>query len=158
MNVRLFFSPLVCFLALSSWLGATVVPGRWEKVEALPLDSRILLRISTGESMECTFKALDEGALTVVVGNGVTLTIPRADIVKIAQYRWHHSGPTPRALFIGALAGALTGTVASRSFEGSFSSRSGMMALACGASGAAIGAAISWARTERSEEVLFLAP
>ncbi len=89
-------------------LKAQVVPGRWEKVDALPTGSKIILTLKAGDRIVCTFKSSSVEELTVLRDSGEEIKIPKAEIQQAVREEYQES-PVNRTLLgaaIGAGAGA----------------------------------------------------
>ncbi len=83
---------------------AEVVPGRWEKVQALPADTEVWVTLQSGERVQGWFVKLNDAHLVLAGSGGARLELHRSHIQKI-------TGPRkPRRRFwTGAKTGALAG-------------------------------------------------
>ena len=61
---------------------AQVIPGRWEKVQTLPLGPQITVELKSGDRLEGQFEELSPFELLLKTGSAQA-SIPRADIERI---------------------------------------------------------------------------
>ena len=80
------------------------VPGRWEKVEALKLGSRITLELKNGDRIEGQFGGLSSSELSLIIGSAQAV-IPRSDIRGITP---REPDPLANGILIGARQASLT--------------------------------------------------
>jgi hypothetical protein len=71
----------------TSWLNAGVVPGRWEKLEALETGSKIIVFLRPGDRLECTLQENTEEYLVVSTEEERDLKLPKDTIEKITGPR-----------------------------------------------------------------------
>lgn len=46
----------VLFLALTTSFQASLIPGRWEKLDSQPSNTRMLIKLNSGGDMECSLQ------------------------------------------------------------------------------------------------------
>ena len=80
------------------------VPGRWEKVEALKLGSRITLELKNGDRIGGQFGGLSSSELSLIIGSAQAV-IPRSDIRRITT---REPEPLANGILIGARQASLT--------------------------------------------------
>ena len=128
-----------------------VIPGRWEKVEALKLGPRITVELKNGNRLEGQFEELSPPELLLRTGSAQA-AVPRADIERIITRE-------ADSLRDGALLGAVAGAGIIVSLAAAHDNFSPIeliyTAIAAGA-GAAIGLGID--TTKKTEVVLYRAP
>ncbi len=84
---------MVVLLGSSLLLGG-VIPGRWEKVQALAIGTPIVVRLHEGDRVACTFQRLTEHEITVTRYDGVEATFSKSRVRAIqgvevvADQRW----------------------------------------------------------------------
>ena len=81
---------------------AQVIPGRWEKVEALGVGPRITVELKNGDRIEGQFGGLSPSELSLFTGSAQA-AIPRADIERITT---RETDPLTNGPLIGAGIGA----------------------------------------------------
>lgn len=89
-------------------LFAGVVPGRWEKMEALKSGATIIVFLQGGERLECIYQAVTEDHLVVASADQANLTIPKATISKVTGAQLIQDS-TRNGTWIGAGIGFGTG-------------------------------------------------
>ena len=67
----------------SGLLNAQVIPGRWEKVDALPQGKEIIVTLKAGDRIEYALKESGADDLTVVTSTGSELKIAKSEVSKI---------------------------------------------------------------------------
>ena len=103
---------LLSFLLSSVVLTAEVIPGRWEKVEALQSGSRIIIHLQSGDRVEGEFKNLGLKELTVVDVNGSEVSLPKSGIGRVTSLEEYEDAPlngTLIGLGVGIGGGAVLG-------------------------------------------------
>ena len=101
-NYRTVSIVLIFLILLSVSAQAQVIPGRWEKVEALTLGLRITLELKNGDRTEGQFGGLSPSELSLFTGSAQA-AIPRADIDRITT---RESDPLTNGTLIGTGIGA----------------------------------------------------
>ena len=81
-NSRIAVIALILVGVLSVPAQAQVVPGRWEKVQTLPLGSQITLELKSRDRIEGQLEGLSPSELLLKTGSAQA-SIPRADIERI---------------------------------------------------------------------------
>ena len=69
----------------SSLLNAQVIPGRWEKVDALEQGAEIVITMKSGERVKGTFQQHDAETLFVAEVNGSERPIPEREVAKVVR-------------------------------------------------------------------------
>ena len=86
-------------------LDAAIVPGRWEKVEALEEGYAITVKLDSGERFKASYVGFTDEAIILKRDSGEELEVPKAAVVKVtSQSRDSNDG-----LRNGALIGAAVG-------------------------------------------------
>jgi hypothetical protein len=67
----------------TSWLNAGVVPGRWEKVEALEEGYPIVVMLQNRERIEAAYSGLTDESLLLVKNDGEELDLPKVGVIKV---------------------------------------------------------------------------
>ena len=152
-------SLLIIVFFSSGLLNAQVIPGRWEKVDALLQGEEIIVTLKAGDRLECAIKESGADDLTVITSTGRELKVAKSEVSKIV------SGEEIKdSLLNGALIGVgvglgivLAGLTIAASGEGEVlaSAKWGAPLLGLGA-GLGVGMAIDASR--QGTEVLYQAP
>jgi hypothetical protein len=160
---------VICALPLflvSALLGsvnaiAETIPGRWELVEMLAVDSPITVRTSAGESVQALFLKLEPEFLILHEQSNSEIRILRTQVIEVAR-------PKPKKFWTGTKIGAITGFVAgfvigyAAGDDGIFyDMTAGFNGIVLGGAGAGAGAlagAIVKKARERSEVIYKAAP
>lgn len=153
MRIRLIALSVV-WIFVTSMAIADVIPGRWEKVDALEAGSPLILELVAGDRIDGEFVASTPEDLTIRRQEGNPQTLPKSAIAQISLVRRaKHRAAIGAA--IGAGAGVATGLAISSGFDETFFARGDLMALTCGGIGALTGALIGNAvgRPEQQEVV-----
>ena len=87
-------------LAVPAW--AQVIPGRWEKVDALSVEMPITVDLKNGDRIKGEFEGLSTSELFLRT-RSAQAAIPRADIEQITSFE---SDSLQNGILIGAAAGA----------------------------------------------------
>jgi len=83
MRSVLFAVLLIIVVSTVNVLVAAVVPGRWEKVEALERGSAIIIYQQGGVRLECTFQGITEEHLITLVPGQPETRLPKTAIQRI---------------------------------------------------------------------------
>ena len=105
MNTRTAITVLILVIMATASLEAAVVPGRWEKVEALEEGYPIIVTLKGWERIKGTFHGLSEESLLLVKNTGVELDLPKADVIKVES----QDKPINDSLGNGPMWGAILG-------------------------------------------------
>ena len=98
---------------LTSLLPGSVIPGRWEKLDAFESGSKIVLSLKSGEKARYTFLNSDSGSLTVKDRGGQGLVIPRTHVTRVVKQNMRSTTPAWVGAAVGAGAGAAFGAALS---------------------------------------------
>ena len=150
-NVGIRIIALVVLVTTS--LHAGVIPGRWEKVDALQPRSQIVLSLKTGEHIEGAFVRTGADELTVIDQNGSERKFPKSEVLKIVSRKKRDQGT-----LVGLAAGFGVGAVLGFLFGRAFDNTAGGVVLV-GGIGAGIGALIGYGagKLRKGTEVLYQA-
>ncbi len=86
MTIQSFIKILPLLVVFSSGLlKAQVVPGRWEKVDALEQGTEIIFTMKSGERVDGAFQQHDAEILFVAEVNGSERPIPERDVAKVVR-------------------------------------------------------------------------
>lgn len=142
-------------------LMAGVVPGRWEKVAALPAGKPIVVTLKAGERIECSFESLAPDALSISDFGGNRRKLPRSEVRRIVAAEKHDDRVRDGAI-VGAVTGLAGGlAVGSAIYFGQGSEKEKPEAagfiLPFGPFGAGVGALVGYLadRSHRGHEVLY---
>jgi len=83
MNARAAIVVLILLMTTTAPLQAAVIPGRWEKVEALEEGFPIVVMMEGWERIKGAFHGLGEESLLLMKDNGKELDLPKADVKKV---------------------------------------------------------------------------
>lgn len=82
------FAIVLLFVDLTmDFLVAGVVPGRWEKVEALEKGSEIIIYQQGGIRLECTFQGITEEQLIAAAPGQPEIRLPKTAIQRITGFQ-----------------------------------------------------------------------
>ena len=87
MKMPSFISAITLFVLLSTCLQAGVIPGRWEKVDALQPGKEIIVTLKAGDRIESTFTGLGSEELILT-----ELKVPRSEVRKIVRREKYDDG------------------------------------------------------------------
>ena len=150
-NSRTAVIALILVGLLSGAARAQVIPGRWEKVEALKLGPWITVELKKGDRLEGQFEELSPPELLLRSGSAQA-AIPRADIERITT---READSLRDGALLGAVAGGGIMVCLAALHEGDFLAALPFVALTAGA-GAAIGLGID--ALKKPEVTLYQAP
>ena len=149
------FSHLITWLALTTLpMQASIIPSRWEKVDALKPGSKIVVQLKSQDRIDGTLMETNQEALTLTSEDGSPREIPKLAVQTVTQER-----PSNRSTWIGTgiggAAGAGIGAGLSGGFDETFLARTDLMALTFGAVGALAGALVGRTLSKPQQEVLY---
>ena len=105
MNTRTFTTTLAFLTLAIASLEAAVIPGRWEKVEALEAGHPITVTLKCWERIKGSFHVLHKESLVIKKGNEQELALPKIDVIKVeSQDRTNND-----SLINGPMWGAILG-------------------------------------------------
>ena len=157
MKTQSFTGVITLLLLVTTSLQAGVIPGRWEKLDAQPVGTPIIVTLEGGDRMKCDFKSSGADAVTVTDESGVERKLPKSAIDKIlsADKKVVDNVLDGTLIFAGVLAAPTA--ILGRSIIGEESREAYVnTVLMMAAIGAGIGAGIDLAY--KSHEVLYKAP
>ena len=152
------FKGLVGFVVLgflSQVATATVVPGRWEKVEALSEGAEISVVLKSGEKLECRFVAVTDNGLSVRRQDESKLDIPKAEVAEVVRNKGRSKKPMWIGLAAGAGGGAGIGAAVVSGMDETILARGDIMIPLLAGAGAAIGALIGQSVADQEFELLY---
>ena len=117
-----------------------VVPGRWEKIEALETGTGIVVSLSSGEKLNCFLQGTTAEAVSVVSSDGRDLTLPKSAVTKIETLEKKRGPLWDGALIGGAIGLGVTGLMLAR-YGDSHTNNAAILAV-WGGIGAGIGLAV----------------
>ena len=104
---------VVLGMLATATLEAGVIPGRWEKVEALEEGTRIVVEIKSGDRLEGAFKRVSPQELTIIDPGGSDRQVPKTTVAKIVTAEKVKDGLTNGMLIgMGVGTGVAVGAVA----------------------------------------------
>jgi hypothetical protein len=107
MKIKIF---LIVFMGIglgTATIRAETIPGRWERVEALPPGTAVIVKLQGGERLEGIYQRIGPDEIVFVESNGIERRLPRMGILKIES-----ATVVPDRLCNGALYGAFIGIAA----------------------------------------------
>jgi hypothetical protein len=112
-------SAILFFLVVAnSWLSAGVVPGRWEKVEALMEGQAVTVKLESGEEIKAMYKDLTEVSILLDRGGEEELEIPKSAIVTVISQKRICDDSLGNGAIIGAAVGGGFALIAGFSLAG----------------------------------------
>jgi len=142
---KLIASTLLSSLVLAS-LNAAVVPGRWEKVEALPAGTRVQITLKSGEKLGYRLNRASVDHLTASDESGNSIDLSKAEIGKILSLEESIDSSRDGALWgllIGAGGGAGIGAATSSRWTNEGGDAAGWVLLWTGV-GTGVGAGLGF--------------
>lgn len=116
MRHRNIAATIFAVLLMGSGLCAEVVPGRWEKVDALAADTEIEIKLKTGDRIKCSFESSEPDSLTILEPNGSVRIIPKSavdTIESLNEYDDSGKDGLTKGLIAGLLSGMAFGAICS---------------------------------------------
>jgi hypothetical protein len=149
---RLVSIPVILAL-MNSWLYASVVPGLWEKVEALERGSKIIVTLDTGDILQGEYTALERESIRMIVDNRER-EYPKEAVTQISQLKlgWSRKKKAGVGALIGSAVGFGIGAAIGGSIESEFSAGGGIF---LGVIGGGIGAAAGLQKQSSKEIVIY---
>ncbi len=146
-------SLLIIVFFSSGLLNAQVIPGRWEKVDALPQGEEMIITLKAGDRLECAIKESGADDLTVITSTGSELKVAKSEVRKVETEDGIRNG-----VLIGAavgFAGPVIVTLAS-----GVDRTEVPLGFAIGVIGAGVGAAVGYLldKKRKGTQVLYQAP
>jgi hypothetical protein len=140
MKVR-YLIPFVSLVLLTAIpvLGG-VVPGRWEKIEALQQGAGIVVSLNSGEKITCFFQGTTSEAIRIVSSEGMDRTLPKIAVSRIETLEKHRGPLWDGALIGGAIGLGVTGVLLAK--YGDSYTNSGAILGFWGGIGAGVGLAV----------------
>jgi hypothetical protein len=148
---------LALLVLATASLQAGVIPGRWEKVEALHAGYPIVVTLESGERLRAVFDGLSEKGLLLTKGDKQGLDVPKAHVVKIEGQEKIENNGLGNGAIIGAVVGGGFGLGAALACA--CEDEAGFVAVATalyGAIGTGVGVGVD--ALFKSREVLYKAP
>lgn len=152
---------IILFLTLTLFfqvLLAGIVPGRWEKVEALPDGSAIVVHLDSGDRILGAINRLESNSLTLTDLEGKVTTLPKQGIRKITSPE--RADRTADGTLIGLAIGFGVGAGVGAASADRLDLVKGGAIVSFGAIGAGVGALAGWIidDTRKNKEVYYRAP
>ena len=135
---------------------AGVIPGRWEKVNALKPGSQVVVHLKSQDQLDGNLIETNPEALRLATEDGSIREIPKLAVQTVTLERsgnrstWIGAG-------IGGAAGVAIGAGLSSGFDETFLARTDLTALTFGAVGALAGALVGRTSSRPEREVLYRA-
>jgi len=98
-------------LLIDALLCAQVLPGRWEKVDALAAGIPLIIKMNSGDRVEGKFQSADFDGILLTSLDGREVRLPKSGIRSI-ETTVKVSDRLRNGIWIGAGAGALAGMIA----------------------------------------------
>jgi hypothetical protein len=96
---------LILLIIATASLHAAVIPGRWEKVEALEEGYPIIVTMKGWERIKGSFRGVNDESLLLIKDDGKELDLPKADVIKVES----QDKPNNDSLLNGPMWGAIVG-------------------------------------------------
>jgi hypothetical protein len=154
---------LAVICCMTTPLSASVIPGRWEKVDALTPGFEVVVTLKSGDRLEGSFQSSGPDFLELVSPTGSDLRTAKRDVLKIVAKEKHQDGHRDgllAGLLLGLGGGIAAGAIIYYTASGEApESPAGVMA-GSGMFGAGIGALTGYLadRSHKGTEVLYQAP
>lgn len=161
-RIHLFALSMV-LLSLPTPLRADIIPGRWEKVEALGPDTSVIVKLKSGERIECSIEGVRPDALYLTDRSQREIRILKNEVREIITADAEND-PVKDGVLWGLLIGGIGGTAVGAATMGQLMQNEGGsasgVAAASGMIGAGIGALIGYVgdTVRKSRIVLYRAP
>ena len=110
MKAPKFITAFATLLLLTTAVQAEVIPGRWEMVDSLEPGTPIVIKLKTGDRMECSFKESSPKEISFIDESGNEKKVPKAEILGIESTEKTGDG-LKNGAWIGAGLGAVGGIV-----------------------------------------------
>jgi hypothetical protein len=105
MGIRIFAILIGLALSTTTSLDAAIVPGRWEKVEALEEGYAITLKLDSGDRFKASYVGITDEAILLKRDSGEELEVPKAAVVKVTSQSRNSNDGLRNGAIIGAAVG-----------------------------------------------------
>jgi hypothetical protein len=105
MKARWLRSLIVWAVLATTFLNAAIVPGRWEKVEALEEGYPITVKLASGERIKAAYVGFTDEALVLKRDSGRELVVPKAAVLTVTSQERNSNDGLRNGAIIGAAAG-----------------------------------------------------
>jgi hypothetical protein len=109
MKARWLSRLIVWDVLVTTFLNAAIVPGRWEKVEALEEGYPITVKLDSGERIKASYAGFTDETLLLQRDSGQELEVPKAAVVTVTSQERNSNDGLRNGAIIGAFAGAAFG-------------------------------------------------
>ena len=160
MNTRTASGILILVTMATSSLQAGVIPGRWEKVQALEEGYAVKVKLESGEGIKASYAGFTEESLLLKRDSGEELEIPKSAVVTVTSRERVSNDGLGNGAFIGAAVGlgvALAMLAAAASKEGEVLSSAKWAGPLLGI-GVGLGAGLAIDASLKGKEVFYQAP
>ena len=139
-------------------LQGAVVPGRWEKVDALEKGTGVLVTMNSGDRLRGVFQASDGEDLFITDIDGQEKQIPKAQVTKVVRPSVKEDTPWNGAK-VGAAVGFAAGVVVGLKMGNYWGNEEAVGIAIFGPIGAAVGLLTGYAidKARPGEDVLYKA-
>jgi hypothetical protein len=157
MTAAWFGSLIVSTVLATTFLNAAIVPGRWEKVEALEEGYAITVKLDSGERFKASYVGFTPEAIILKRDSGEDVEIPKEAVVKVTSQSRNSNDGLRNGAIIGAVAGGAVGLIVPQLTEGDNSAGNVALSTALfAAMGMAAGVGVD--AIVQGHEVLYQAP
>jgi len=118
MGIRSFTILIGLALSTTTSLDAAIVPGRWEKVEALEKGYPVTVKLDSGERFKASYVGFTDEAILLKRDRGEELEVPKVAVGKITSQSRDRNDGLRNGAIIGALAGGAVGLIVPQFTEG----------------------------------------
>ena len=109
MNRRVFSYLSFVAILISAYVQAAVIPGRWEKVEALNEGTKLVVILDSKERLEGRLLSAESSDLVLDPDEGERLTLPKSQILKVTSQDRTENDSVSNGLLWGTVVGAAVG-------------------------------------------------
>jgi len=141
---------------MTATVAASVVPGRWEKVDTLEKGTQIVVELNAGDRLAVRFDKSGPESITILREDDRGLVLRKMDVARVLLPAKRDNRPVWLGAAIGGGAGLGIGLAVASQADETILAVPGAMGAILGGIGAAAGAGIGLAlRDDPSEEVIF---
>jgi hypothetical protein len=118
MGIRRFTILIGLALSTTTSLNAGIVPGRWERVEALEEGYAITVKLDSGERFKASYLGFTDNTIILKRDSGEGLEVPKAAVIKVTSQSRKSNDGLRNGAIIGAVAGGAVGLIVPQVTEG----------------------------------------
>lgn len=118
MNARTLTFVLAVIILPATFLQAAVIPGRWEKVEALESGFPIVVKLTSGEQYKADYVRLDADDLIIEEAGGLEIRLRKEHVKQVASQARIVNDSLWQGAVIGGAIGAVAGIIPATAVAG----------------------------------------